>query len=99
MDDLAALALAWAAGLGLGGVFYGGLWWTVRRSIASRRPALWFLCSLLLRTAIAVAGLLFVSGPHWEKLLACLLGFMMARAVLMWLLRPGRVAQEAGDAA
>ena len=36
-------------GLVLGGVFFGGLWWTVQKGFASPRPALWFLGSLLLR--------------------------------------------------
>ena len=67
------------AGMLLGAIFFGGLWWTVRKGVSSPRPALWFLGSLLLRTSIALAGFYFVSGGHWERLLACLLGFVIAR--------------------
>lgn len=51
MNDVPPLALAWVAGMALGAMFYGGLWWTVRKGIRSQRPALWFLVSLLVRVA------------------------------------------------
>ena len=71
--------LALVAGVLLGAVFFGGLWWTVRKGVSSKRPALWFFGSLLLRMSIALAGFYFVSGGHWERLLVCLLGFVVAR--------------------
>src|SRR5664280_1973551 len=87
MNELLTLALALVAGLLLGAIFFGGLWWTVRKGVSSKQPALWFFGSLLLRMSIALAGFYFVSGHHWERLLLCLLGFVMARLVLTWLTR------------
>ena len=55
MNELLTLALALVAGLLLGAIFFGGLWWTVRKGISSKQPALWFLGSLLLRMSIALA--------------------------------------------
>lgn len=52
MNETLALLLAWVAGVLLGVIFFGSLWWTVRRGLSSKRPALWFLSSLLLRTSI-----------------------------------------------
>src|ERR1019366_4649544 len=103
MNELLTLALALVAGLLLGAIFFGGLWWTVRKGISSKQPALWFLGSLLLRMSIALAGFYFVSGRHWERLLLCLLGFVMARLVVTWLTRPSgenqnRPAPEASHA-
>ena len=49
------------AGVLLGAIFFGGLWWTVRKGVSSKRPALWFFGSLLLRTSIVLAGFLFCS--------------------------------------
>jgi F1F0 ATPase subunit 2 len=83
-----ALALALVAGLGLGAIFYGGLWWTVRKGVSSTRPALWFVGSLLLRTSIALAGFYLVGRGHWEWLLACLLGFVIARVMVTRLTGP-----------
>ncbi len=54
-----------AGGL-LGAIFFGGLWWTVRKGVSANQPALWFFGSLLLRMAIALAGFYFVSGGHWS---------------------------------
>jgi F1F0 ATPase subunit 2 len=103
MNDTLTLVLAGAAGVVLGTIFFGGLWWTVRRGLSSKQPALWFFGSLLLRMSIALAGFYVVSGGHWERLLACLLGFVVARLVVTWLTRPSkenqtRPAQEATHA-
>ena len=103
MNDTLTLVRAWVAGGVLGAIFFGGLWWTVRRSVSSKQPALWFFGSLLLRMSIALAGFYFVSGGHWERLLLCLLGFVMARLAVTWLTRPSgehqtRPVQEASHA-
>ena len=101
MNESLTLALAWVAGTGLGSIFFGGLWWTVRRCVVSRRPTLWLLGSLLLRMSIALAGFYFVGHRNWERLVACLIGFVMARLAVTWLTRsPGetRAAQEASHA-
>ena len=103
MNETLMLVLAWAAGGGLGAIFFGGLWWTVRKGVLSKHPALWFFGSLLVRMSIALAGFYFVGRGHWERLVACLLGFIMARFIVTWLARPSgdmicRPAQEAGRA-
>ncbi len=85
MNDPLILILAALAGVGLGTIFFGGLWWTIRRAMGSTRPALWFFFSLLLRMGIALSGLYFVSGGQWKRLLACLLGFIIARFAVMHL--------------
>ncbi|MBN2491528.1 MAG: ATP synthase subunit I [Planctomycetes bacterium] len=82
MTDPLTLAWALATGVVLGAVFFGGLWWTVRRAAACPRPALLFLTSFLLRASLALAGLYFVSAGHWDRLLACLLGFVIARLLV-----------------
>ena len=61
MNDTLSLVLAWVAGGVLGAIFFGGLWWTVRKGVSSQQPALWFLGSLLLRTSVALAGFYFVA--------------------------------------
>ena len=88
MNEPLSLAYAFAAGALLGAMFYGGLWWTVRRAVSSKRVALWFLGSLLLRMGLALAGLYYVAGGDWQRLLLCLLGFVLARLAVTWLTRP-----------
>jgi F1F0 ATPase subunit 2 len=90
MNETLTLAVAWLAGGLLGAIFFGGLWWTVRKGVSSPRPALWFFGSLLLRMSIVLAGFYFVSGSQWKRLVACLVGFVIARVVVTWLTRPSR---------
>jgi F1F0 ATPase subunit 2 len=88
MNEVALLAPAFAAGVLLGAIFFGGLWWTVIRGVSSQQPALWFFGSMLLRTTVTLTGFYFVGREHWERWLLCLLGFVLARLVVKWLTRP-----------
>jgi F1F0 ATPase subunit 2 len=82
MNEAVALTLAALAGGALGMIFFGGLWWTVRRGATSEQPALWFFCSLSLRMCIVLAGVYLVAGADWQRLLLCLLGFTAARVIV-----------------
>lgn len=87
MNETLSLVLALLTGVLLGAMFFGGLWWTVRKGVSSKRPALWFTGSLLLRISITMVGFYFISGGHWERLLLCLLGFVIARLIVKRLIR------------
>jgi len=87
MNETLSLVLALVTGALLGAMFFGGLWWTVRKGISSKHPALWFFGSLLLRMSITLAGFYFVSSGHWERLLLCLLGFFIGRLIVTCLTR------------
>jgi len=87
MNNVLLQALALMAGILLGAIFFGGLWWTVRKGVFSKSPALWFLGSLLLRMSVVLAGFYFVGRGDWVRLLACLLGFIIARFIVMRLTR------------
>jgi len=102
MNETLTPVLALVAGVLLGAMFFGGLWWTVCKGVSSQRPAIWFFGSLLLRMSIALSGFYFVSGGHWDRLLACLLGFVIARFIVTRLTRaagkPTHLAQVASHA-
>lgn len=87
MSEFMNFALAWFIGLMLGGVFFGGLWWTVQICMVEKRATGWLLCSWLLRMGIALTGFYLVGREHWQYLLLSLLGFIMARATVKWLTR------------
>lgn len=95
MSLFIALAMAWAAGMGLGLFYFGGLWLTVRQLPTRRYPVPLFLGSFVGRTAVVVAGFYFVMGGHWERVLACLAGFIMVRQVLVSRLRTQQMADSA----
>ena len=102
MNETWSLVLALVTGVLLGAMFFGGLWWTVRKGVSSKRPALWFFASLLLRTSITLAGFYFIARGHWGRLLVCLLGFFIARLIVTRLTRAAGkstyLAQEASHA-
>ncbi|MBN2292051.1 MAG: ATP synthase subunit I [Pirellulales bacterium] len=87
MNETLTLVLALVAGFLLGAMFFGGLWWTIKKGVSSQQPAFWFFGSLLLRTGIALTGFYFISGGHWERLMVCLLGFIIGRLIVMQLTR------------
>ena len=82
MTDTVSLLPALVAGVLLGMMFFGGLWWSVQKGVSSTQPALWFLGSLLLRASMTLVGFYTVSGGHWDRLLVCLLGFVIARFIV-----------------
>jgi F1F0 ATPase subunit 2 len=95
MNEALTLLLAAIAGGVLGAVFFGGLWWTVRKGLSSSQPAFLFLASMLLRTGIVLAGFYFVANQHMDRLLVCLLGFVAARIVVMQMTRTTREVRHA----
>ena len=102
MNEILSLVSALGAGVVLGAMFFGGLWWTVRKGVSSARPALWFFGSLLLRTSITLVGFYVVADGHWERLLASLIGLTLARPIVTRLAgldeKPTALPQEAGHA-
>lgn len=91
------------AGLILGIFFFGGLWWTVRKSLSAPQPALWFLLSLVTRTGLTLTGFYLVSAGDWQRLLVSLCGFTVARFLVLRVAgppsqQPGPPAPEAGHA-
>jgi F1F0 ATPase subunit 2 len=79
VSETSLLITALIAGFMLGAFFYGGLWWTVRRSVSSKSLSLWLIGSFALRAIIAVGGFYFVSQGDWRRLIGCLFGFGVGR--------------------
>jgi F1F0 ATPase subunit 2 len=99
MNEALSLAFAVVAGMLLGAIFFAGLWWTVRKAVASKHPALWFLSSMLLRMSIVLLGFYFILGDNWMRLLAGLLGFIVARLIVLRLTQGvGQISQLAQEA-
>jgi len=103
MNNFLLLALALVAGLLLGAIFFGGLWWTVRKVVFSKSPARWFLGSMLLRMSVVLAGFYFVGRGDWQRLVTCLIGFIITRFIVTRLTRTSiehsdSPAKEAGHA-
>ncbi|KGO35627.1 MAG: N-ATPase subunit AtpR [Desulfoprunum sp.] len=102
MTETMYLLAAFVGGLLLGGLFFYGLWWTVRKGLASPRPALWFVGSFIVRAAVVTLGFYALAGGRWSRLAAALVGFILARLVAAGFgrgMKKDAVPQEAGHAA
>lgn len=83
MSEILILILVWIAGFVLGGIFFGGLGWTTYKGTLSKKPALWFGVSFILRMGVVLVGFYFVSSGHLVRFLFCLLGFIVARIFII----------------
>ena len=88
------LVMAYLAGMLLGGLFFGGLWWTIGKCLTTPHPAQWMLASGLFRMSATLAGFYFVSGGQWQRLMACMMGFITARLIVTWLTRTAHTSRE-----
>lgn len=82
MNEIGIMILSLIAGFLLGVFFFGGLWWTTKKAVLSKSPALWFILSLVARMGITITCFYFISHDHWERTLICLLGFIVARTIV-----------------
>lgn len=101
MSSAWMLIAALIEGILIGFIFFGGLWWTVQKGVSSAHPASLFFGSLLVRATIAVLGFYFVSLYDWHRMIACLLGFVIARILVTRLtfnrgLQSTQIAGEGG---
>lgn len=82
MKSAVDLLPAFAAGLILGTVFFGGLWWTVHRLTVASRPSRLLWQSFALRFAIALAGFYAVTNGRGAALAVAVLGFLAMRELI-----------------
>ncbi|MEA2116488.1 MAG: ATP synthase subunit I [Thermodesulfobacteriota bacterium] len=78
-----------ATGVGLGLIYFLGLWATIRQLAQRQHTGLWMMTSLVLRLGLVLTGFYFLMGTAgWQGLLAALLGFSLVRLILTRWLRP-----------
>lgn len=79
-----------AAGVVLGGLYFGGLWITLTRVGSARRPGLLLVGSYALRLAVSAVGFGLLASLGIVPAAAGLAGFLVARGVMIGRLRPDR---------
>ncbi|MGC9357954.1 MAG: ATP synthase subunit I [Anaerolineae bacterium] len=87
MDAIFPLISAFFAGVGIGLIYFGGLWLTAQRLSEVRRPMLLAVGSFLLRTLSAMTAFFVVMAGKWIRLIPALLGFLVMRTFLLYWLR------------
>lgn len=81
------LAIGCAAGFVLGAIFFGGLWLTARRLVASPHPGLLALLSLVGRMAVLGFGMFLVAQFGAAALITATCGIL---AVRQWMIHHTR---------
>jgi F1F0 ATPase subunit 2 len=76
------ISIAFTAGLFLGLFYFGTLWLTVQRLSRVRRPGILTLGGFFIRTGLTLLGFFVVISSHWERALACMLGFLLMRKLM-----------------
>ena len=87
MSEITGILSAVLAGVLLGVLFFGGLWWTVRKTLSSPLAAFWFSGSFLVRTAIVLLGFYFVAQGDWRRITGCVAGLLGGRLFVVRLTR------------
>ncbi len=77
------LLIALIAGMLLGLSYFGGLWFTIRRLPTTGSPLILVMSSFLIRMSVSLLGFYLVMDHHWERLLVCLVGFVVIRSILV----------------
>lgn len=90
------LGIAFLAGAALGGLYFAGLWWTVKNACHAKRPAWRYVGSFFLRALVAGAGFYLIGAGSGLRLAASLMGFMAARYAALLLSRQEGSAAIAG---
>ncbi len=83
MNETAYMILAFTGGIVLGTLFFGGLWFTVKKAVTAKIPALWIFSSFFLRISITLVGFYFIGAGNWQRFIASVIGFIVARFVVI----------------
>ena len=97
MSWMILLVLGCIAGLALGLLFFGGLWWTTQRLATSNRPALVVSISLFVRTGVLALALVVLARTHVSLLVGAVVGLVIARIVLTRAAINGRLPKVAAS--
>jgi len=83
MDYSMHLLLALTFDFAIGIFYFSSLWVTVRQLPTTQQPILLIVGSLLGRLSIAVLGFYLIMDGSWQRLVIALLGFVLARSILI----------------
>ena len=82
MDESTRIIVSGGAGAIASCVYFGGLWFTVKRLSRSSHPLTLYVASFLIRAALLMCGVFAMLQMGWQQGLAAFVGFLMVRYVL-----------------
>lgn len=88
------MVLGFLAGLLLGLIFFGGLYWSVEKLAQVKNPAILMLLSLLVRMAALMAGFILLFKRSFTEGIAALLGIIFVKFLLIAYSRKNNPEEE-----
>lgn len=82
--SIASAALLFGLGMLLAGVYFAGLWWTVRTIAHVRHPWLLYVGSTAIRLVVLMGVLFGLMAGDWRRGVLCLTGFVIGRLVVVY---------------
>lgn len=79
MSEILYMILVFITGIVLGLFFFGGLWFTIKKAVLAKTPAVWFFTSFFLRVGVVMIGFYYIIQGGWELIISSLIGFIVAR--------------------
>ncbi len=92
--EIFSFVMPFLAGIFVGLFYHIGLWWTVKALPSSQRPALLSIGSFYIRMGITLSVFYLVMNNSWQRLVVCLLGFLVVKYTMTRMLRPGENASR-----
>jgi F1F0 ATPase subunit 2 len=83
LAEIVMLFLSFIVGLGVGTIFYVGLWWTILRRFSSNHFALWWWSSFIVRIVVTASVFYLIANEHVARYALILLGFMLSRKIVL----------------
>lgn len=96
LDLFWLLVVCLVTGVALGILFFGSLWWTTKQMHRFQYPALWFITGFILRTSTVLIGIYWISDGRWQGLIACCVGFLVARVAVLSFTDRGQLSPQRG---
>ncbi len=85
MNEILHISLAFIGGVALGTLFFGGLWFTIKKAVTAKLPALWLSVSFIVRAGLTLGGLYGIGMGSLKFMLIGVLGFFIARFLVIHL--------------
>jgi len=70
-------------GAAIGAIYFAGLWETVRKLSETNKPFRRVVLSFALRMILLISGFYLVMQGEWERLVAAMIGLILAREFLV----------------
>ncbi|MDF1517463.1 MAG: ATP synthase subunit I [Lutibacter sp.] len=87
MNEIIQYILMLTTGFVLGMLFFGGLWFTVKKSVSAKNPVVWIVGSFIVRMGSVLLGFYYMAQFGWRAMFLGLLGLIMARIITMYFIK------------